>query len=220
MKSKATHTTLANDSPWLDTTKPNLFRREFRLIADTKIQPEILKGGGYFTPFEIYRWIYDHNGVDIFFKGLARFAPMFALEAYHGRVAIWTSPPTSGLGNAIYMVMGHDKNRQLRLVGGNYFSEAKQRTGSTQTGPEFFAHFEQADEREQFQLVKDTLEKSIQDKDETLLLDISRECEHFHTLAIYVAVLTDKGCLFHAGKAVIDGDNPSDTSFEFLGEIK
>ena len=55
---------------------------------------------------------------------------------------------------------------------------------------------------------------------ETLLLDISRECEHFHTLAIYIAVLTDKGCLFHAGKAVIDGDNPSDMSFEFFGEIK
>jgi hypothetical protein len=30
----------------------------------------------------------------------------------------------------------------------------------------------------------------------------------------------DTGCFFHAGKAVIEGVNPSAMSFEFFGEIK
>lgn len=210
---KRIHTTGMIQSPWLDNTKPNLFRDEFQL-ARKNLPSE------YFTPIEPYRWIFQSNGENLFFKGLARLAPMFPVVAYHGQVAVWTSPPPSGRGNAIYLVMGHDKDQQLRLVGGNYFTEPKQQSGSLVAGSEFFARYDQADQRSQIQLVKDTVETSIQPEDASLLLDIRRECEHFHTMAIYITVLTDPGSMFHAGKAVIEGVKPADFSYEFFGEIK
>jgi hypothetical protein len=176
--------------------------------------------GAYFTPIEPYQWIYQNNGENLFFKGLARLAPMFELHAYHGQVAVWISPPPSGLGNAIYLVMGHDKDQQLRMVGGNYFTEPKPQEGSATSGSEFFAQYDQADQRGQLQLVKDTVEASIQSEYAGLLLNIQRECEHFHTMAIYVTVLTDPGSMFHAAKAVIEGVKPADFSYEFFGEIK
>jgi hypothetical protein len=220
MKSPTAPPTGATQSPWLDSTKGNLFRGDFKLIADTKIQPEILEWGPYFTPLEIYHWIFQNNGENLFFKGLARLAPMFPVVAYDGKVAVWVSPPPSGLGNAVYLVMGHDKDKQLRLVGSNYFTEPKQQSGSTVSGAAFFAQYDQADQRGQRHLVKYTVEKSIQPEYASLLLSIRRECEHIHTMAIYITVLTDPGSMFHAGKAVIEGLKPADCSYEFFGEIK
>jgi hypothetical protein len=201
------------NSLWQDPTKPNLFRDEFQLARDNL-------PGKYFTPLEPYRWIFQKNGENLFFNGLARLAPMFALRAYHGQVAVWTSPPPSGLGNAIYLVMGCDMGQQLRLVGGNYFTEPKQQSGPTLSGTEFFSQYDQADQRGQRQLVKETVEASTQPEDESLMLSIQSECEHFHTMAIYITVLTDQGSMFHAGKAVIEGVKPVDFSYEFFGEIK
>jgi hypothetical protein len=206
-------------SPWLDDTKSNGFRDQFRLIEDLKIDTWLSDMGSYFTPVEIYQWIYQKNGKNLFFKGLARLAPMFPVLSYHGQVTAWTSPPPSGHGNAIYLVMGHDKAGKLRLVGGNYFTEPKQQSGPTLLSAPFFTQYDQADQRGQLQLVNVTVEKSIQHADGNLLLNISRECEHFHTMAVYVTALTDTGSLFHAGKAVIEGVKPADFSYEFFGEI-
>lgn len=200
-------------SPWLDSNKSNLFRNEFQL-AKEKLP------GAYFTPLGPYKWIYENKGDHLFFRSLARLAPMFPVLTYHGQVAVWTSPPPSGLGNAIYIVMGHDKDGLLRMVSGNYFTKPKQQHGPSLAGAAFFAQYDQVDQRGQLQLVKDTVQKSIQPGDKDLLINIRRECEHFHTMAIYITVLTDTGSLFHAGKAVVEGVKPADFSYEFFGEIK
>ena len=92
--------------------------------------------------------------------------------------------------------------------------------GSTVSGTAFFVLYDQADQYGQRQLVKDTVEASIQSEYASLLLNIQRECEHFQTMAIYITVLTDSGSIFHAGKAVIEGVKPADFSYEFFGEVK
>ena len=115
---------------------------------------------------------------------------------------------------------GHDTEGRLRLVGGNYFNEPRQRHDSSNAPLNFFEQFEKADIRGQQQLLKDALEKSIKPEDAEMLMSISHECEHFHTMPIYITVLTGNGSLFHAGKAVIEGVKPADFSDEFFGEIK
>jgi hypothetical protein len=199
-------------SPWLDNSKTNLFRDEFQLAEENL--PD-----AYFTPLEPYRWIHEHNGQKLFFKGLAQYAPMFPLFAYQRQVAVWTSPPPSGFGNAIYMVMGHDTEGVLRLVGGNYFNEPTRCSGSPQASTDFFTQFDNAGHHEKEQLVRQTVQRSISHGDKELLRNIRRECEHFHTMAIYLTVLTDEGSLFHAAKAVIEGRKTADFSYEYFGEI-
>ena len=219
LSNRRTRTAEVVQSPWLDTTKPNLFRDEFRLIAEAKIRPVFLEWGPYYTPLELYQWIYDQNGVDIFFRGLARYAPMFPLVAYNGEIAVWTSPPPSGLGNAIYMVMGHDGNGTLRLVGGNYFSRPKRREGPPVKSTLFFHDFDHADQYRRRHFIAETIEKSILIEDVAVVLSVSAGCEEMHTMAVYIAVLTKNAPLFSAGKAVIEGTKPADFSYEFLGEI-
>ncbi|MFN8956301.1 MAG: hypothetical protein ACK5V9_15190, partial [Burkholderiales bacterium] len=101
-----------------------------------------------------------------------------------------------------------------------YFTDPKQQSGLTVSGAAFFSQYDQADLRGQRQLVKDTVEISIKAEYAGLLLNIRRECEHFHTMAIYITVLTDQGSMFHAAKAVIEGAKPADFSYEFFGQIK
>jgi hypothetical protein len=210
----------AKKSPWLEQNSGNLFRDEFRLVNDLKIDPWLEQTNSYFKPIEIYRWIDRHHGTPLFFNGLASYAPMFPVIAYNGQIASWISPPPSGLGNAIYMVMGHDKTGKLRLVGGNYFTEPTRQRGEPLADTDFFTHYDVSDDRDKQRLVLDTVSQSIRSEDKSLLLDIRRECENFHTMAIYITVLTSEGSMFHAAKAVIEGDKPADFSYEWFGEIK
>ena len=200
-------------SPWLGQKKPNLFRNELQLARDNATE-------GNFQPHPIYLWIHRHGGEDLFFRGLAHFAPMRPLVSYHGQVAVWLSPPPSGFCNAIYMVLGHDSTGQLRLVGGNLFSDPSGAGGSPMADADFFNKFDQASICGQQMLVMDTVRQSMTLEDKPLLHSIIRECEHFQTMPIYVTVLTPQWSLFHAAKAVIEGDHPADFSFEFFGEAR
>ena len=209
-----------NQSPWLDPKTRNLFLDEFNLINDLKTDPWLEQANPYFKPIELYRWIDQNNGVSLFFRGLARYAPMFPVFAYNGQVASWISPPPSGRGNAILMVMGHDKTGKLRLVGGNRFTEPTGTGGSPLSSTDFFNRYDTANDRDKERLVRETVSQNICLGDESLLRSISRECEHFHTMAIYITILTATGSLFHAAKAVIEGDRPAGFSYEYFGEVK
>lgn len=199
-------------SPWLNPKTSNLFKYEFQLARENAAEEG-------FKPLPIYQWIHCHGGEDLFFKGLAVFAPMRPLVGYHGQVTVWLSPHPSGYGNAIYMVFGHDSTGQLRLVGGNYFSEPTGAAGSPLADADFFHKFDHASSYGQQTLVMDAVRHSISLEDKPLLHSISRECEHFHTMPIYITALTPQGSLFHAAKAVIEGDHPADFSYENFGEI-
>lgn len=207
-------------SPWLDPTKTNLFKDQFRLVGDLKIDSWLKDMGPYFTPVEIYQWIFDQGGMDKFFRGLARLAPMFPARAYNGQVAVWTSPPPSGLGNAIYMVMGYDSKGELRLVGGNYFTDPRSESGLCFDSARFFGEYDDADERTQRDLVRDAIQINLKPENTSLIYGISAECEHVHTMPVYIRVLTNEGSLFHAAKAIVEGEKPADFSYEFFGEIK
>jgi len=220
MKNAGTTPIWAKESPWLDESSQHLFRDEFRLLADISEQPEILSWGSYYTPIPIYEWIFTNKGIELLYRSLARFAPMFKVTAYKDQTALWISPPPSGKGNAIYLVIGFDCTGLLRSVGGNYFNEPKLQNTSTLESASFFKKYDSSGERERLELVRKTVIGSIKPEDKNLLANINYECEHFHTMVIYITVLTDSGSLFHAGKAVIEGVKPADFSYEFFGEIK
>lgn len=199
-------------SPWLDKTKANLFRDEFKIAKENSPFP------GY-RPEPLYRWIYCNGGIKLFFRALARYAPMFPVFAYHGQIASWTSPPPSGLGNVIFIVMGHDQFGKLRLVGGNYFGFPRPCCGDVMNSTDFFTRYDVADRHIRQRLVTEVIERSAA-HDNELLRSVLSECEHFHTMPICIVALTKRGPLFHAAKAVIEGVKPADFSFEYFGEIK
>lgn len=210
--SMSTPPSSAKLSPWLDPNKANLFQYEFQLVRENSTE-ESLK------PLDIYSWISYHGGEQLLFRALARFAPMRPLFGYRGRATVWLSPHPAGFGNAIHMVFGHDATGRLRVVGGNLFNEPMREVGLPLHDVEFFKRFDHESRSGKQRLVMETARRSISATDTALLRDISRQCALYRTMPIYTTVLTPQGALFHAATAVIEGDHPTDFSYEHFGEI-
>lgn len=200
-------------SPWFDPNRSNLFRYELQLARENDSHSRV-------KPHPLFTWIQSYDGEQLLFNGLARFAPMFPTIAYHGQVAVWTSPPPSGSGNAVFIVMGHDGTGEIRLVGGNYFTEPVREADLASTSVEFFNNFDRATTDQRQELIRKTVMRSMAPEDMNLVHGISRQCDLFHTMGVYIVALTPQGGLFAATPAVIEGCNPANFSFEFLGEVK
>jgi hypothetical protein len=188
-------------SPWTQPNTTSLFHTELELARENLDFPG-------FRPMQIFSWIQDNHATDLLFRGLAKLAPMFAVPAYRGETALWISPPPSGSGNTIYIVMGIDKNNALRLVGGNYFNQPVVEPQATINPGSFFSNFDDSTGWDRYRLIANAVKKSIASVEKEDLHFCELECAHFHTMLVSV------------GPAVIEGNRPANFSFEYVGEIK
>ena len=219
MNTSRKHSNWTSKSPWLDPTKSNKFRDEFKLIEDIKLQPELQNGQPYFEPLEIFKWIDKNNGVAKLYRALAQFAPMIPAVAYKGEVASWISPPPSGSGNVVWIVMGHDKTGKLRVCGSNVFSKPWVQSVAEIKSVDFFKEYDSGTATDKQQLLSKVISQCYRQFGKEFIADISRNCRMFSTMPIYITVLTSTGCMSQITEAVIEGENPADFSYEFTGEI-
>ena len=220
MNTSPKHPSRASESPWLDPTKSNMFRDEFQLIEDIKIQPEIQNGNPYFEPLEIFKWIYKNNCVDKLFKALATLAPMYPVVAYNGRVASWISPPPSGSCNVVWIVMGRDKTRKLRICGTNICFRPWVTSATELSAMEFFEQYDLATtDRAKEELLSKVFSIAYRQIGKENICCVTRRCDIYNTMPIFITVLTSKGSISQVTEAVIQGGYPADFSYEFTGEI-
>lgn len=201
-------------SPWEEDTKPNQIRYEVELAKENLL-------GNCYQPLPIFKALFELGGKDILLRGLAKLAPLRPLVSYHDEVSVWLSPPPSGKGNAVFVVMGHDSEGKLRLVGGNWYREPKPRIGTNLSSVEFFMLFDAKTRNEKMQLVKDIVEFSIKDLDRSYLKSLGTNCRHFNTMPIYLVLLNDKAKqpLLQGFPALVQGCSPCDMAYEYFGEI-
>ena len=173
-----------------------------------------------FAPKEPYLWILKNKGKGLLFRSLDRFAPVFPVIAYQKSAALWVSPPPSGAGNVVGIIMGRDKTNALRVVGSNYLTEPESRTSHLPTSNDFFDQYDQGDRLTRERLLQDTICASIGaehvwENDYWL-----RTCQAFNTMPIYLVALTHKRSLLGIAPAQLDGIRPFDLSREYMGEVK
>lgn len=203
----------AKGSPWQNDAYSNVFRNEIGFVLDP------LDVDGY-RPSKLFQCIHDMDGVDLLYKALAHFAPMFPTYGFHEEVSHWTAPPPFMSSDVICVVMGCDSTGLLRVVGGNCFRKPKELGGRIHTDKDFFAQYDRADEAQKKKLVHQTVSLSICEGDKVPLRKIEFACALFNTMPIYLALLTEEGSLFGACPALVDGINRFDPSCEIFGEVK
>ena len=220
MNTSPKHMNRASKSPWLDPTKSNMFRDEFQLIEDIKIQPEIQNGNPYFEPLEIFKWIHKNNGGEKLFEALAKLAPMYSVVTYKGRVASWISPPPSGSCNVVWIVMGRDKTRKLRVCGTNICFNPWITSATELSAIDFFEQYDLTiTDREKEELLSKVFSITYRKIDKELIRCVTSRCNIYNTMPIFITVLTATGSMAQITEAVIQGDYPADFSYEFTGEI-
>jgi hypothetical protein len=210
----------SGESPWLDPTHSSQFSDQFRLIEDIKIQPEIQNGNPYFEPLEIFKWIHKNNGGDKLFEALAKLAPMYPVLAYKGKVASWISPPPSGSCNVVWIVMGRDKTRKLRVCGTNICFRPWITSDAKLSAEEFFEQYDlSTTDRAKEELLSKVFSIAYKQIGKENICCVTRRCDIYNTMPIFITVLTSKGSISQVTEAVIQGYYPADFSYEFTGEI-
>ena len=199
-------------SPWLDSTCNNLYRRELVLAEENLGFPG-------FKPAPLYAWIHASGASDHFFKGLAKLAPLFPVVGYNNVVSSWVSPPPSGQGNVVMVVMGRDANNKVRLVGSNFLNLPREPARHLLSAPDFFTKYDTSSRYEQRNLVRDAIASGQATFDSDIVRELERYCEFFHAMPIYITLLEDGGNLFACGPAVVEGLAPADFAYEVFGEV-
>ena len=200
-------------SPWLRANAESVLHYELELAQENSDHP------GY-RPLEIFKWIEDNNAKEVLFRALAKLAPMFPVRAYRGDIAAWTSPPPSGAGTKIFLVVGNTKGNKIRAVGGNYFNRPTPKSFENTSSQAFFSRFDiERHDRDKYRLIAETIEKSIAVLEPGEQFHCEIECERFHTMPLYLVILAENKTFAIATPVVIQGERPTDFSFEFCGEL-
>ena len=201
-----------NKSPWLDQKFSNIFSDEISLVEDP------IPGIGN-RPMEVFEWICKNNAKDLLFKSLAELVPLFPVYSYHGEISSWLSPPPSGSGNAVFIIIGKDTRGQVRSIGGNYFnSDVKEDTRTE----DFWGKLDKCkSQRDKHYLISHTVgfnlkyhSYSFKDSETERMADLA--C----TMPIYVLVIDESGIgRLAIAPAFVKGFGPADFSYESLKEV-
>jgi hypothetical protein len=197
-------------SPWLDHNFENLFLNELSLAEDPI-------SGSQNKPLEVFEWIHHNKAKTLLFKSLAELAPLFPLYSFYNEISCWASPPPSGSGNAVFIILGKDPTGKLRSVGGNYFNSD---AGGDPPQGNFWENFSRCkNERDQYHLISSTMGFYKKNHDQFQINEIERICDIACTMPIYILALNkDKACMA-VGPAIVTGRHPADFSYEKISEV-
>ena len=200
-------------SPWLDHRNHNLFLDEISFVEDPV--PDL------YPLNETFVWICKNKAKGLLFKALAEFAPLFPVYSYHNEISTWLSPSPSGVGNAVFIVIGKDRSGKLRAAGGNYFnSNFKGCFIDDRSTDDFWNDYDKCESQtEKYHLIDDVIsfhQKSYNKRDISKTEFIA---DLVCTMPIYLLVLDNKNGHMAITPAVIKGCDPADFSYEKIGEV-
>ena len=198
-------------SPWQDSSLENLFRTELSLVSDP-IDLQMYKS---LTAFQC---IHKTKTAGLLFRGLTKFAPLYPVNAYKGEISSWLSPPPSGSGNTVLLILGKDQKGKARLVGTNYLNMPQ--CNNNFTAINFFEDYDKATSRtEKESLIYNMISSQMTLDDLRNAKQVTYQAEVFRTMAIGLLVLDATKSYMAFSPAVVCGNHPSDMSLEFMGEV-
>ena len=200
-------------SPWLNPDLTNDFRHEIELALEVSTQPRLI-------PDPVFKWICANNAEPLLYASLAKYAPLLPSLGYDNEVRISTAPPLSGNGNAIYLIMGKDKEGAVRITGGNYFSSPEAKDCEVASSAVFFSKMDLLSNAEdRMNLVDETMSSSISEADGEWLTRLREQCNSFDTMPIYLLVLDGEESYLVGGPALVEGLKQTNYRLECFGEV-
>ena len=200
-------------SPWLDHRNHNLFLDEISFVEDPV--PDL------YQPNETFVWICKNKAKGLLFKALAEFAPLFPVHSYHNEISTWLSPPPSGVGNAVFIVIGKDRSGKLRAAGGNYFnSNFKGCFIDDRCTDNFWNDYDKCkSQTEKYHLIDDVISFHQKSSNKRDISETEFIADLVCTMPIYLLVLENNNGHMAITPAVVKGCDPADFSYEKLVEI-
>jgi hypothetical protein len=158
-------------------------------------------------------WNYQHGH-----ETLAEFAPLFPVISYQGEISSWLSPPPSGSGNAIFILIGRDGSGRLRSVGGNYFNSD---VNATECSSEFWVDYDKSEnDLSRLNLISGMFGYYKKYYTYGNIREVERCSDFSCSMPIYLLVLDNKIGHMAVAPSMVRGYGPADFSYEKIREVK
>lgn len=197
-----------NNSKWLNDTYHNIVASE---IEDVEYPIPSFK------PMKAFEWICKNHAKKLLFKSLSEFAPLFPVNSYRGEVSAYLSPPPSGSGNAVFIIMGKDKLGKIRATGGNYFNSSSK---ANLYSKDFWTDYDNCkNDQSKLGLISGMIGFHKKNYPAEDINDTERIAEYVRTMPIYLLILDNQIGHMAVFPAIAWGKHPCDFSYEKLGEV-
>ncbi len=200
-----------NKSIWQDHKYSNLILDEISFVEDPV-------PGEQNKPMEAFKWICQNNAKDLLFKSLTELAPLFPLISYKGEISSWQSPPPSGSGNAVFIVIGKDYSGRHRSAVGNYFNSD---VSSSKCSSNFWFDYDNCEsDASKVDLMSEILGYYKQYYPQENIREIERMADFSCSMPIYILILDNGIGHMAVAPAIVRGHGPADFSYEKIKEVK
>ena len=200
--------------PWLDASLRNYVADEISYMRDPM-------NNAYYKPHELFVWLCNNNAESNLLEGLASLAPLFPFASYKGIDGTWYSPPPSGSGNAVVIVMAKH-NGKVRMIGGNYFNELPN-SYKRNVSNDFWNSVDLIEsEMEKTRYISLYIQQNMNSEDEEFARSVTQQASLANTMPVYLMLVGEEGekNIFWAMPAIVYGRRPSDMTHEKMWEVK
>lgn len=201
-----------NSSPWITHRNNSVFGYEMGIAEDPSCH-------WFSKPHPLFHWLNENNLNSALFDVLAKLSPLHPVVSYNGHTSLWLSPPPSGSGNAVGIIIGRDKSNQVRIIGTNFMNCP---AGSINTPNAcVFEAFDAlaGNTLAIYRLIENEISSRMTSEEVGISKVIEHEAYKYRTMPIYILAIDGDKSYFGIDTAVVSGDHPSDMSYEFAGEI-
>jgi hypothetical protein len=166
---------------------------------------------------EPFIWLVNNKAEPLLYSALARFAPLVPIAGLDGKPELWRSPPPSGLGGHVGIVIGLNTNGELRCVGSNCMPVPGKPTSSAP--PEFFKTYD----------ALRTIADQVNHIHQTIcaaasphLVRVESVCaegQRYRTLPIFLAILDGAKHHFYATTSLVEGPRQTNSKLLATGKV-
>jgi len=198
-------------SPWIDPANENWIQKEIDIVKDRV-------NLGHLPTEKAIELICKNKQENRLFQALASLAPMYPLVAFHGAPSIWLSPPLSGSGNDVVVVMGNDQG-ELRMVGCNFCGVKLQITNSKSIS-DFWGDYDLCiSDLEKYRLLSTFVSENLDYHSLKQALYVDDQCFDNKTMPLYIVYVDSGNVHVWSTPCVIWPPCPSDMSLELVKEF-
>jgi hypothetical protein len=199
-------------NPWIDPVNENWLKNEIEIVKDRA-------NFGHLIPDKAVEWLCKKNQEQHLFNALTKLAPMYPLIAYHGEPSVWLSPPISGSGNEVVVVMGMDRGR-VRMVGCN-FCGVNLKTSTTKKHLNFWADYDScSNDLDKYRLISAFVSENFDNASLSQAKHVDDQSFDFRTMHLYIVCIdTGQVHIWSMPCLIWPLVRPSDMSLEIVKEF-
>jgi hypothetical protein len=198
---------------WSSHGKNSVFGYEMSIAADPTCH-------GFLPPNPLFTWLKVNNLNNHLYKALDLLCPLFPVNCYPDQPSIWLSPPPSGAGNSVGIIIVRDNHNCLKMYGTNFMSDPTRAVNTPNPHLLNALNLMAGNSMGTSRLIEDEISAQMTSGNYERAKEIESEAFKFRTMSVYILVIDGAKTYMGMDVAIATAARrPSDMSYEFAGEI-